>query len=269
MKSPQALDWREWDFECCPEEHLAACYFYEYSRAVARTFPNLGQCVAEFRAALPACHTWENFTQAVCDRHIMSDLRARRVFADYIGEITKAYTWPEWPLQPFLGISEVERSKRIKREPNASTFGPAELPSDKEVSLSFNLNLPDSELLRQFRDEIKAWRGMLGVKQRKSVKVSGHIRSWLLALGALRIRAERMELSVHDGTSAPITPTEAAAMTKASRIERRRPSSQLRPLFTGKASWSRAEATARTHRVVLFRSLQREADRVAILRSLS
>ena len=107
MKADAELHWHEWDFDCCPDDQLMACLHYEYAREALKSFPELGENVAQFRALLPKCKTWDDFSNVPPEEYTRL---SREGFVAKFWWNQRIYRWVEWPESPFLKIAEIERA---------------------------------------------------------------------------------------------------------------------------------------------------------------
>lgn len=92
---PLRITNNEWDFSTCPEPQLRWCDFYEHSRENA-----------QITAAV--VHFHEHGTWAPNDLGLFPDDRYR-VLAE---ELFRSF--PEFPIKPFLRISEQDRAARCE-----------------------------------------------------------------------------------------------------------------------------------------------------------
>lgn len=94
----------EWDFSLCPDEHLEACYFYEFARE------------SEKSKASERVHREQ--IESAADEYEAESLTNNRLL--HVFNFHKSC--PEFPETPFLLIPTAERTKRI-----ASLWNPAAL----------------------------------------------------------------------------------------------------------------------------------------------
>ena len=99
----------EWDFSQCPDEHLEACYFYEFAR--------------ESEKAKAAERVHREQIESAADEHEAEWLRNCRML--HVFNFHKSC--PEFPDTPFLLIPTAERTNRIASLSNPTALRQANL----------------------------------------------------------------------------------------------------------------------------------------------
>ena len=238
---------QEWDFSGCPDEQLAACYYYEFARESDKAKASERAYRAAIKTAPEAEARW---------------LRKARL----IGVYNFHQSCPEYPDTPFLCIPNHERTKRIAalwkspalRQANLSAIIRTRAPDLSQAkTLKFQTEAGEGDIaafcidwrlpLPQLAEDFRQW-----LKQNKppganvgakngAGSVIRQRQKWLKALGAARLLAR-------------MTWEEAVLHTSESRADRH---GKPWPLFGSNAStWRKAERDAMHARMKVGRLIE-------------